>query len=85
MRIVSNHGKTLIQRNQAQERLWFAQGYFLKITRETINVLQWGLFIIFLNEHLLEAVVRRCSVEKVILKFHKIYSKKHVPAACIFI
>ena len=46
---------------------------------------QSRLFIIFLNEHFLEAVVRRCSAKKVFLKFHKIYSKKNVPAACNFI
>ena len=39
---------------------------------------QLWLFIIFLNEHLLEAVIRRCSAKKVFLKFHKIYSKKPV-------
>ena len=36
------------------------------------------LFIVFLNENLLEAVVQRCSGKKVFLKFHKIYSKKPV-------
>ena len=39
---------------------------------------QLWLFIIFLNEHLLEAADRRCSAKKVFLKFHKIYSKKPV-------
>ena len=38
------------------------QGYVLKITKET------QLFIIFLNEHLLEAVNQRCSAEKVVLR-----------------
>ena len=51
------------------------RGYFLKLTRETIDVLTIAINI-FLNEHLLEAVVRRCSAKKVFLKFHKIYSKK---------
>ena len=75
-------------------KLWFIEtrlkkgydlpGYFLKITRETLTVLKI-VVIIFLNKHLLEAVVRRCSAKKVFLKFHKIYSKKPVLAACNFI
>ena len=51
------------------------RGYFLKLTRETIDVLTIAINI-FLNEHLLEAVVRRCSAKKVFLKFNKIYNKK---------
>ena len=43
------------------------------------------LFIIFVNEHHLETVVGKCSAKKMFLKFHKIYSKKPVPAACNFI
>ena len=60
------------------------QGYFLKITRERINVLTIKV-VIFLNEHLVEAVVQRCSSKKLFLKFCKIYSKRPVPVACIFI
>ena len=59
-------------------------GYFLKITRITLKVLKIAV-IIFLNKHLLEAVVRRCCAKKVFLIFHKIYSKKPVPAAYNFI
>ena len=45
------------------------QGYFLK-TKETINILTITV-IIFLNEHLLEAVNQRCSAKKkLFLKFH---------------
>ena len=29
-------------------------------------------------------LISRCSAEKVLLKFHKIYSKKHVPATYNF-
>ena len=52
--------------------------------------MDWFLYDISLrhervNENLLAAVVRSCSAKKVILKFHKIYSKKPVPAACNFI
>ena len=60
-------------------------GYFLKITRKTLKVLKIAVIIIFLNKHLLVAVVRRCCAKKVFLIFHKIYSKKPVPAACNFI
>ena len=59
------------------------QGYFLK-TKETINILTITV-IIFLNEHLLEAVNQRCSAKKLFLKFYKIYSKKPVPVAYNFI
>ena len=60
------------------------QGYFLKIRRETTNILTIAV-IIFLNEHLSEAVNRRCSAKKVFLKFHKIHRKKPVPVACNFL
>ena len=46
---------------------------------------QSRLFNIFLNEHLLEAVVRKCSEKKVFLKLDKIYSKNPVPVDCNFI
>ena len=50
------------------------QGYFLKITRERINVLTIKV-VIFLNEHLVEAVVQRCSSKKLFLKFCKFTAK----------
>ena len=42
------------------------------------------LFIIFLNEHLLEAVIQRCSAKKVFLTLEKRYHKNPVSVACNF-
>ena len=57
----------------------------LKKNKRNNKLFKWQLFIIFLNEHLLEAVVGRWSAKKMFLQFHKIYNKKPVPVACDFI
>ena len=71
MRKSSYHSKTLFHRNQAQARLWFARLLF----KNKRNNKHFNTVIIFLNEHLLEAVNQKCSATNLFSKFHKIYSK----------
>ena len=78
--------ETLLHRNNTQARLWFARLLFTnnkKIDKHFNNRVY--VFIIFLNEHPLEAVGLRCSAKNVFLKFQKIYSEKSLPVACNFI
>ena len=69
MRKVSYYSKLCFIETKLKQS-YDLQGYFLKI-KETINALT-NTVIIFLNEHFLEAVVRKCPA-KIFLKFHKIY------------
>ena len=84
MRKGSYHGTTLLIETMLKKGCDL-RGYFLKITKVTINVLTIAVIYFFLNEHLLEVVVRSCSAKNVFLKFHKFYTKKPVPAACNFL
>ena len=81
MRKSSYHNKTLLHRNQAESRLWFARLICKnKGSNKYFNNHRYSLFFlmnIFVNQ--------RCSAKKLFLKFYKIYSKKPVPVAYNFI
>ena len=61
------------------------QDYFLKITRETINVLTIVVIHYFSEWASFRSSCLEVLSKKVFFKFRKIYSKKPVPAACNFI
>ena len=77
MRNVSYHSKTLLHRNQAQARLCFVRLLCKNNKRNNkgFNICGY-VCIILLNEHLLEAVVQRCSAKKVFLKISQNLQQK---------
>ena len=60
------------------------RGYFLKTTRESINVSVIAVIHIFLNENLSEAVAWSYSARKVVLKISQHLQQKLFPVTCNF-
>ena len=74
MRKSSWHSKTLLHRNQAQARQWFARLLFKNNKKNNKH---------FNNQPSFRS--RGVLQKQLFLKFHKIYSKKPFPVSCKFI
>ena len=85
MRKSSHHSKTLLHRNQAQARLWFARLLFKNNKRNNKHFNNHSYSLSFLMNIFYKQWIRGVLQKKLFLKFHKIYSKKPVPVACNFI